>query len=128
MAKEWAGAPFGSQSDRFNVKGLHPNMFSKTGHIPYESAFITPAVLEYFYLSIRLMCVFLFLLIVLVFSKTKNVGPGSYNLLLYGDFSEKSLHKKASGPNWEKSLYNEKLAKMPHLLFREQFAERKDLV
>ncbi len=44
MAKEWNGAPFGCQSDRFNVKGLHPNMFSKTGHIPYESALNTMTV------------------------------------------------------------------------------------
>ncbi len=44
MAKEWSGAPFGSQSDRFNVRGLHPNMFTKTGHIPYDAILRTSAV------------------------------------------------------------------------------------
>ena len=37
MAKTWSGAPFGKQSARFSVSGLHPNLLIN-GQIPYDSS------------------------------------------------------------------------------------------
>lgn len=56
--------------------------------------------------------------------KSKNVGPGSYDILKYSTFSEKNLTKKADGPNWERAYQTEKLAKMPHLLYQETFKKK----
>ena len=33
--KSWDGAAFGSQSTRFNLNGLHPNLYT-TGKMPYD--------------------------------------------------------------------------------------------
>ena len=43
MTKTWSGAPFGSQSTRFNINGLHPNMLTN-GFIPYEPTHVSQPV------------------------------------------------------------------------------------
>lgn len=49
------------------------------------------------------------------------IAPGSYNLIQYGDFSEKNLQKRMEGPNWETALNTETLAKIPHSSYRKTY-------
>lgn len=49
-------------------------------------------------------------------------------MLPYGDFSERNVTVKAEGPNWETALYTEKMASVPHLLFKDTYYERKENV
>jgi hypothetical protein len=55
-----------------------------------------------------------------------NIAPGSYELMQYGDFSDKNVQKRMQGPNWEQSLYTEKMAKIPHSSFKETYDRRKE--
>ncbi len=55
-----------------------------------------------------------------------NIGPGSYDLMQYGDFSSKNLRKRIQGPNWQQSLYTEQMAKIPHSSFKETYERRKE--
>lgn len=52
------------------------------------------------------------------------MGPGSYELLKYDDFSYENITKSTSGPNWEKGFLTEKYAKMPHLLYQETYKKK----
>ncbi len=38
------------------------------------------------------------------------------------------MTSRADGPNWETALYTEKMAKIPHLLFRDTFFKRQEYV
>ncbi|CAF1035654.1 unnamed protein product [Rotaria sordida] len=60
------------------------------------------------------------------FQSSPDVAPGSYDLIQYGDFSDKNIQKHTEGPNWEQSLYTEKLAKLPHPSFKETYEKRKE--
>lgn len=96
-AKGFEGHAFGTKSDRFNQNGLHPNLLVN-GRMPYDS-------------SVR--------------SQTdKNIGPGSYDVLKYNQFSETNVSRRADGPNWERAALTEKLAKMPHLLYQDAFRKK----
>jgi hypothetical protein len=55
-----------------------------------------------------------------------NLAPGSYDLLQYGDFSEKNLLKNIQGPNWQHGLYTEQMAKIPLASFKETYERRKE--
>jgi hypothetical protein len=55
-----------------------------------------------------------------------NVAPGSYDLMQYGDFSDKTIQKRIQGPNWQQSLYTEQMAKIPHSSFKETHDRRKE--
>lgn len=55
------------------------------------------------------------------------IAPGSYDLMQYGDFSEKNIQKNAEGPNWQQALYTEQLAKIPHPSFKETYEQRKEI-
>ena len=55
-----------------------------------------------------------------------HVAPGSYDLTQYGDFSERNLHKRMQGPNWQQALYTEHMAKIPHSSFKETYERRKE--
>lgn len=56
-----------------------------------------------------------------------SVGPGTYDLTQYGDFSEKNVQKRREGPNWQQSLYTEQMAKIPHSSFKQTHEERKEV-
>lgn len=100
--KGYKGHAFGSQSKRFNLNGIHPNLLVN-GRMPYDS-------------SIRL-------------STSASIGPGSYDLLKYDQFSEQNLSKNSeSGTNWERAFLTEKLAKMPHLLYQETHKKKQEEV
>ncbi|CAF1607811.1 unnamed protein product [Didymodactylos carnosus] len=55
-----------------------------------------------------------------------SVGPGTYDLVQYGDFSDKNVQKNAEGPNWEQAFYTEKMAKIPHSNFKATYESRKE--
>ena len=44
-AKSWDRAAFGSQSLRFNLNGLHPNLYA-TGKMPYDSSVTSKTVVR----------------------------------------------------------------------------------
>ena len=100
--KVFRGHAFGCQSKRFNLNGIHPNLLSN-GRMPYDSNF-------------RLQT-------------GTNIGPGSYDLIKYGEFSKNNiLQRSNSGSNWERALLTEKLAKMPHILYQETHKKKKEEV
>jgi hypothetical protein len=45
-------------------------------------------------------------------------------LLKYNEFSDENVWRKADGPNWEKAFYTEKMAKIPHLLYKEEYKNK----
>lgn len=55
-----------------------------------------------------------------------SVAPGSYNLLQYGNFSEKNVQKRAEGPNWQQALYTEQMAEIPHSTYKETHEKYKE--
>jgi hypothetical protein len=55
-----------------------------------------------------------------------NVAPGTYDLIQYGDFSDKNVQKRMQGPNWQHGLYTEQMAKIPHSSFKETYERRKE--
>lgn len=55
-----------------------------------------------------------------------DVAPGSYDLMQYGDFSEKNIEKRTQGPNWQQALYTEQMAKIPHSSFKKTYDARKE--
>jgi hypothetical protein len=56
------------------------------------------------------------------------MGPGTHDLLPYSEFSEKNVNRRADGPNWKTALNTEKMAKIPHLLFKDTYYKRKEHV
>ena len=54
------------------------------------------------------------------------LGPGSYDTLKYSEFSDPNVARHADGPNWERGVLTEKLAKMPHLLYQETYKKKKE--
>ncbi|CAF0950222.1 unnamed protein product [Rotaria sp. Silwood1] len=57
---------------------------------------------------------------------SSDVAPGSYDLLQYGDFSDKNVQKRREGPNWQQAIYTEQMAKIPHSSFKETYEKRKE--
>ncbi|XP_029204383.2 lymphocyte expansion molecule-like isoform X1 [Acropora millepora] len=55
----------------------------------------------------------------------RRLGPGSYNIDV-GGFNPKSVSERSSGPGWERAFETARLAKIPHLLYKEQW-EKKQL-
>lgn len=56
-----------------------------------------------------------------------DVAPGSYDLMQYGDFSDKNVQKRTLGPNWQQALYTEQMAKIPHSSFKTIHDTRKEI-
>ncbi len=54
------------------------------------------------------------------------MGPGQHDLLKYSEFSEVNVARRAEGPNIERGYLTEKLAKMPHLLYQEQYKKKQE--
>ena len=59
--------------------------------------------------------------------QTTLLGPGCYSLDL-GDFGEKNIRLKRSGPNWKRAFESLRLSSIPHMLYRDQWEEKKQLV
>lgn len=55
-----------------------------------------------------------------------SVGPGTYDLNQYGEFSKKNVQKRAQGPNWQQSIYTERMAKIPHSSYKETHAKEQE--
>ena len=55
------------------------------------------------------------------------MGPGSYYVDV-GGFNAKSVDEKATGPGWARAYEVERMAALPHLLHKEQWEQKKELV
>lgn len=90
--KKFKGAPFGTQTSRFNVSGIHPQ--SKPPgtftQVPYCKKSLSWA----------------------------GLAPGCYDINVRDAFNDKVVKLRAEGPGWERQYRVAKLAKMPHLLHR----------
>lgn len=86
---------------RFDVAGVHPK--SKTPGTITQVAYDKKCMSE----------------------GNRRLGPGSYNIDV-GGFNPKSVSERSSGPGWERAFETARLAKIPHLLYKEQW-EKKQL-
>lgn len=97
-AKNFNGAPFGTQTPRFNVSGIHPQ--SKTPgtftQVPYCAKTL----------------------------KWVALAPGCYNINARDTFNNKEVAKRASGPGWKRQYEVCQTAKIPHLLHRAEANRR----
>ena len=60
--------------------------------------------------------------------QSRNLGPGTYKVeALLGDFDQKQVEERASGPGWKKAYESAQLSAIPHLLYKEQW-EQKHLI
>uniref|UniRef100_A0A8B9KAC2 Uncharacterized protein n=1 Tax=Astyanax mexicanus TaxID=7994 RepID=A0A8B9KAC2_ASTMX len=91
--KKFKGAPFGSQSHRFDVSGVHPAN-KRVGTYTQIS-----------YCKRRT-------------SDLRNLGPGTYNPDS-GDFSARAVRERSMGPDWKRAQETARLAQIPHLLYRD---------
>lgn len=100
--KKFKGAPFGTQTARFDVSGVHPQskMPGTFTEIPYDKKSID--VLQ------RKLC------------------PGTYHVDV-GGFNPNSVDERASGPGWARQYEVERMAALPHLLHKDQWQERQML-
>jgi len=57
-----------------------------------------------------------------IFQRRK-LGPGSYHVDV-GGFSPKAVFERAIGPGWERSYETSNMAKIPHLLYKEQWKKK----
>ena len=55
------------------------------------------------------------------------LGPGRYDVEV-GGFSSKSVENAASGPGWARAHEVSRMAALPHLLYKEQWQQKKLLV
>ena len=95
--KNFKGAPFGTQTARFDVAGIHPQ--SKTPgtytQVPYQKHKQQNKYLKW-----------------------TGLAPGCYNIDVRDSFNKKVVKMKADGPGWERQYKVAQLARMPHLLHR----------
>ena len=90
--KKFQGAPFGTQSARFDVSGIHPK--SKTPGTLTQTSYSK--------------------------NGSSSLGPGCYDVD-YGGFSSKCVEERASGPGWARGYEVSRMAALPHLLHKEQW-------
>lgn len=57
----------------------------------------------------------------------RRLGPGVYNVEENG-FHPKAVEERTKGPGWARQYEVERIAAMPHLLFKDQWLERHTLV
>jgi len=100
--KKYQAAPFGTQTARFDVSGIHPQ--SKTPgtytQVPYCKNTL----------------------------KWTSLAPGCYNIDLRDGFNEKVVKQRAAGPGWERAYKVAQIAKMPHLLHRLEAKRREERI
>lgn len=119
MSKKIEGHPFGSQSSRFNLNGIHPNRLA-VGKMPYKENLDAQIVKTNLLIKKNIYTS------KSNFKKSRRLGPGRYDILKYDTFSYENVIKNANGPNWEKSFLTEKNAKMPHLLYQETYKSKQE--
>eukprot|EP00794_Sanderia_malayensis_P007718 gene7718-8557_t len=98
--KKFRGAPFGTQKSRFDVAGIHPK--SKT-----------PGTITQVFYDKKSMN-----------EENRKLGPGKYNTETTGSFCPSAIACKASGPGWRKAYETSQAAKIPHLLYREEWEKK----
>lgn len=59
--------------------------------------------------------------------QNRRMGPGAYHVDV-GGFNKKTVEEKASGPGWSRAYEVERMAALPHLLHKEQWEMKKELV
>ncbi|KAL5016357.1 hypothetical protein ScPMuIL_005946 [Solemya velum] len=98
--KKFRGAPFGTQTARFDVSGVHPkSKYPGTfTEIPYDKKSIDDL--------------------------NRQLGPGSYNVDC-GGFNNKSVDERAQGPGWSRAFEVERMAALPHLLHKDQWETKR---
>lgn len=101
--KKFRGAPFGVQTPRFDVSGVHPQnkMPGTYTQAPYCKKANT--------------------------KENQLLGPGAYSVQC-GDFSPEAVATRAEGPNWERAQDVAKFNAIPHMLYRDQWEHKKQLV
>lgn len=101
--KKFKGSPFGTQTARFDVSGVHPELKTPGTftEIPYDKKSIEDL--------------------------NRRLGPGSYHVDV-GGFNKKSVEERSSGPGWSRAYEVERMAALPHLLHKEQWEAKKMLV
>lgn len=104
-AKNYKGAPFGTQTARFDVAGIHPQ--SKT----------PGTITQVPYLKHKQQN---------KYQKWTGLSPGCYNIDVRDSFNKKVVKLKSSGPGWERQYKVAQLAKMPHLLHRLEAKRRQE--
>jgi len=97
-AKNYAGAPFGTQTPRFNVSGIHPQ--SKTPGTYTQVPYCTKSL------------------------KWSKLAPGCYNVSSRDPFSTKEVKRRKAGPGWKRAYEVCQTAKIPHLLHRAEASRR----
>jgi len=99
--KKFSGSPFGTQKLRFEVAGIHPKSRppGTITQVSYDKKSMLPL--------------------------NRKLGPGTYNID-NATFSPKNVAESASGPGWAKAYETSQDAKIPHLLYREEW-EKKQL-
>ncbi|KAI4889061.1 hypothetical protein NFI96_014665 [Prochilodus magdalenae] len=100
--KKFRGAPFGAQSARFDVSGVHPASKKVGTYTQISYCKRRTSELE------------------------RNLGPGTYNPDT-GDFSARAVQERAKGPGWKRALETARLVQMPHLLYRDAWENKQFL-
>jgi len=101
-AKNFKGAPFGTQTPRFDVSGIHPQ--SKTPgtfcQVPYCKKSL----------------------------KWAGLAPGRYNIDVRDTFNPKEVSMRSSGPGWKRQHHVAQLARLPHLLHKAEANRREERI
>uniref|UniRef100_UPI00398F02B6 ciliary microtubule-associated protein 2-like n=1 Tax=Pristiophorus japonicus TaxID=55135 RepID=UPI00398F02B6 len=101
-AKQFQGAPFGTQKTRFDVYGVHPDRKKRGTYTEVSYDRRATGELE------------------------RRLAPGHYNVDT-GDFSAAAVTRKASGPGWAREQEVEKFSQTPQLIYKEQKRKQKFL-
>ena len=59
--------------------------------------------------------------------QNKLLGPGTYKTET-GSFTPRAIHEKSQGPNWARAFEVAKWAAVPHMLYREEWKHKRQLV
>nr|XP_046158694.1 lymphocyte expansion molecule-like isoform X2 [Oncorhynchus gorbuscha] len=101
--KKFKGAPFGTQTSRFDVSAVHPA--NKRVGTYTEISYCKKMTNDL----------------------ERRLGPGSYDAAGHGDFSKRSVAERAKGPGWQRAQETARLAAIPHLLYREAWENKRFL-
>lgn len=101
-AKLFNGAPFGTQTARFDVAAVHPDrkVPGTFTQVPYCKKSTDEL--------------------------KRRLGPGTYCVEI-GSFSDLEVLERAKGPGWKRAYETMKLGQIPHLLYREQWEKNREL-
>ncbi|XP_064626225.1 ciliary microtubule-associated protein 2-like [Lineus longissimus] len=96
--KKYKGAPFGTQTARFDVSAVHPK--SKTPGTFTQIPYCRQSMNEL----------------------NRRLGPGAYDVVNgHTGFNDRAVAERASGPGWARAYEVSRMAALPHLLHKEQW-------